>query len=411
MSGQDKWIRLATGIRCRLHPTRKHGVKPDKYFVLRYVVNGKRKQEALGWASDGWNLPKAQSELIRRKETARTGTGPTTLSEKRQLAESQHRADMAAQEAEESRLIKFADYWRDNYFPHAQRIKKQSSWIKEEQHFKKWLSPAFGQLPLVEMGMSQWDALMRTLDKAGLSQRSKEYITGTARRLLRHARDRGLAVEIPSGKQLGATAPRDNRKLRVITNQEAQAILKTLEARDPRAWHLTRFAFLTGCRLSEACNLLWGHVDLERETIVFAYTKNKDSRRLPLTPPLELLFKEIGPGPDDDNVFINQRGGPYTGVPSTFVKVVAGLQLNQGRPPRERLTFHSIRHSVATELAKRLTIRELMDTMGWRVVAMAARYVHSDPENQQRAMAGLEKMLSSKPAAVIPFSKPTKKQK
>ncbi len=32
-------------------------------------------------------------------------------------------------------------------------------------------------------------------------------------------------MDIPTGKQLGATAPRDNRRLRVITTMEARAIL------------------------------------------------------------------------------------------------------------------------------------------------------------------------------------------
>ena len=32
---KDEWIKLEKGIRARKNPTRKHGVKPDLYFVLR----------------------------------------------------------------------------------------------------------------------------------------------------------------------------------------------------------------------------------------------------------------------------------------------------------------------------------------------------------------------------------------
>jgi hypothetical protein len=53
-----------------------------------------------------------------------------------------------------------------------------------------------------------------------------------------------------------------------------------------------------------------------------------------------------------------------------------------------------------------LSIRELMDTMGWKVVAMAARYPHTNPEAQHRAMTGLENLLTAEPATVIPFSRP-----
>ncbi len=68
MSEQKKekpeWIKLEQGIRARKHPTRKHGVKPDIYFVLRFTVDGKQVQEALGWASEGMTLEKARMVLI-----------------------------------------------------------------------------------------------------------------------------------------------------------------------------------------------------------------------------------------------------------------------------------------------------------------------------------------------------------
>lgn len=405
MERQYQWERLAPGIRARLHPSRKHGVRPDKYFVLRYRASGRQHQEALGWASEGWTLSKAKAELARLKEASRTGDGPSTLAEKRQQAEVQRQAELASKKREIFRSTSFADYWQDHYLPHAMRTKKESSWKKEAQHFKNWLAPALGNLPVVEIGMPQWDALMNTLDKAGLSQRSKEYISGTARRALRHAKERGLAVDIPTGKQLGATAPRDNRRLRVITPLEAHAILDALEKRAPQAWWLTRFAFLTGCRLSEALNLRWGEVNQGQGTLTFVDTKNKENRTLPLTPPLLALLSEIPRGTAETHVFLNQRGQPYTCLPVAFAKTVADLGLNQGRGKRERLTFHSIRHSVATALARHLSIRELMDTMGWKVVAMAARYTHTNPDAQQRALSGLENMLTVQPAQVIPLGR------
>ena len=63
---------------------------------------------------------------------------------------------------------------------------------------------------------------------------------------------------------------------------------------------------------------------------------------------------------------------------------------------------------MATELAQTLSIRELMDTMGWKVVAMAARYTHTNPEAQHRALSGLENLLTSEPARVIEFKRSSK---
>ncbi len=42
------------GVRYREHKSRKHGIRPDQYFAIRYQKDGKRKEEGVGWASEGW---------------------------------------------------------------------------------------------------------------------------------------------------------------------------------------------------------------------------------------------------------------------------------------------------------------------------------------------------------------------
>lgn len=50
------------------HPTRKHGIQKDKYFVIRYQHQGKRKEKGFGWASDNWTVEKAAFELALLKK-------------------------------------------------------------------------------------------------------------------------------------------------------------------------------------------------------------------------------------------------------------------------------------------------------------------------------------------------------
>ena len=70
------------------------------------------------------------------------------------------------------------------------------------------------------------------------------------------------------------------------------------------------------------------------------------------------------------------------------------------------MSFHSIRHSVATELARHLNLRDLMDVMGWRTVQMAMRYVHGNEKAKRNALAGLENTMKPKdPAKVIDIKK------
>ena len=92
-----KWFKTKhPGVRYRSHPSRKHGaVGKDKYFVIRYqrtiVVNGvkrkERKEESLGWSSEGWTASKAAEQLASLKNAARSGDGPTSLGEKRENQE------------------------------------------------------------------------------------------------------------------------------------------------------------------------------------------------------------------------------------------------------------------------------------------------------------------------------------
>ena len=65
-----KWITAKEGIRYREHPTRKHGVRFDRYYTIRYrKPNGERFEEMLGWASKtGMTTAKAAAELTKLKE-------------------------------------------------------------------------------------------------------------------------------------------------------------------------------------------------------------------------------------------------------------------------------------------------------------------------------------------------------
>ena len=69
--------------------------------------------------------------------------------------------------------------------------------------------------------------------------------------------------------------------------------------------------------------------------------------------------------------------------------MVAKLELNKERSKRDRLVFHSIRHTVATRLAPRMGLRDFMDTMGWKTVQMAMRYVHGNEDAKAKALSSL----------------------
>lgn len=387
-----KWYKTKfLGVRYREHATRKHGVRPDRCYSIRYKVDGKDKEEVVGWGSEGITAGDAFKRLSELRDNLRTGSGAKTLEEKRLLAKADEEAERRAKMHEDKQNVTLRDYWEQSYKEHAQRTKKASSFRSEDGHMRVWILPLLGDKPLIQIGFPEWDALVRSMSSGKLSQRTKEYAAGTLRRLMCHAQDRGLPVQIPTSKQIGAQGPKDNRRLRVLTPEEAEKLLAKLVELDPPTERLTRFCMLTGCRLSEAANLTWAHVDLTAQTACFANTKNKESRTVYLSPELVKMLAAFSQARAGELVSPRRDGTSFitkadrTDTPHYFSEAVKALGFNEGRGIRDRVTFHTIRHTVATNLAKILDVRSLMDVMGWKVIAMAARYIHTQEETKRQA--------------------------
>ena len=162
----QKWKTLEEGIRVRSHATRKHGIKPDTYFTLRIQINGKRTEESLGWASEGMTLAKARLELARLKEAVRSGTGPTTLRERKAVTE-------AETVERQSSPMTIGEFWDRHYYPEALRRKKSAK--SEEKLFRNWIRPQIGNLPLNGLKKSHIDMVVGSIMKAGLAPRTAQY--------------------------------------------------------------------------------------------------------------------------------------------------------------------------------------------------------------------------------------------
>ena len=71
-----KWVKTNfPGVRYREHETRKHGVRRDQYFTIRYKLHGKDKEEGLGWTSEDWTAAKAYDRLKELKENQKVARG------------------------------------------------------------------------------------------------------------------------------------------------------------------------------------------------------------------------------------------------------------------------------------------------------------------------------------------------
>lgn len=387
------------GIRYREHPTRRHGVKRDRYFAIYFKVDGKRREQGLGWASEGWTVPKALEELGKLKEAARTGDGPVTLKERRRLAEK-------ARRKAERQDMPFVAFWEDHYAPAASRTKRPGTWCTEEHHFRVWLAPRFGSLPLREIEPGDLDALQDAMRQAGRSPRTVQNVLATFRAVWKMARDRGV-VSGDSPSRAVKVGRIDNARIRFLSPEELAELLAEVKRRNLHAWELTLAAANTGARLGELAALTWGNVNLPNREITFVHTKTGKARTVPMTQELaDMLWqKELGePG---DHVFLNSLGRPWKLQPAAFRAAVAALGLNNGRPDRrERVVFHSLRHTAASLMLKAgVDLRTIQSLFGWSTLAMLQRYTHAGSEAKLRAVDRLALAMRPKAGKVVSMSR------
>ncbi|WP_029459927.1 tyrosine-type recombinase/integrase [Solidesulfovibrio alcoholivorans] len=390
------------GVRYREHPTRKHGVRPDQYFVIRYRVEGKRREEALGWASQGWTAAKAAQALAKLQEAARTGEGCVTLAEKRKQAEARREQERQEEEARARDLVTFGQIFHDSYMPAARLNKSKVSCDKEDGFYRNWIGGVLGDKPLVEIAPFDLERLKKVMLEAGKSPKTTHYCLAVVRQVFNFAKRNGLFHgDNPVAFVKKPTA--DNRRLRFLTHDEADRLLSALADRSPDVHSMALLSLHCGLRAGEIFSLTWQDVDLGRGVLTLRDTKSGKCRAAIMTDVVKdmLSARQTGRLPSG-LVFPSRTGERIVEMSNTFQLVADGLGLNNGViDRRQKVVFHTLRHSFASWLVEQgvdlYTVKELM---GHGTLAMTERYSHLSPDKLRRAVktleAGMEKAARNK---------------
>ncbi len=147
---------------------------------------------------------------------------------------------------------------------------------------------------------------------------------------------------------------------------------------------------LTGSRRGEILSLKWGQIDRKRATVTILLSKTKNrglaKKTLPLVSGLKDLIESLPAGIGEALVFQKPGGGPWEERKLLhhfkLAVMIAGIQ-DPGRvDPIERLTPHSIRHTVETWLVRAdFSEAKRNAFLGHADDSMAARYTHLEPED------------------------------
>jgi len=390
-----KWIKTNfPGVRCREHPMRKNGIKCDRYFTIRYKLKGKDREEGLGWASENWTAAKAYDRLKELKENRKAGEGPQTLAEKREIEDKRKEADKEAQQLAEKESVTFGQYFEKVYFPTFEIGRKKDTTRKGKEHFKNWISPVIGNTPLKDVKPFAIEKIKKNVLGAGKTPRSLQYVFATIRQAWNMAGRDGLVSGDSPTKSVKVPKV-DNKRVRFLSYEEAETLLKALQTKDHLTHDLALLSLHTGLRMGEMASLKWSHIDLDRGIIRVMDPKSAEGRVAFMTERVKTMFEAMKRREPEDYIFTRREGERLKDTPREFSEIVADLGLNNGiTDHRQKVCFHSCRHSFASwhvlEGTNLYTVKELL---GHSAIAMTERYSHLAPETLQTATRTLERAI------------------
>lgn len=385
----EKWVSAGEGIRYREHETRKHGTKPDRYYAIRYYVNGKRKEEALGWSTEGWTLTKAREVRVKLREAQRLGEGPQSLQEKREKEQAKRELERQEQLERLRAGTTFSDFWDSSYWP-AQQHKAPGSKEAEQRLWKKWLQPVIGKKSFAALNVRDLERIKANMLSQGLAPSSLKYVFSIVSQMWTQATREGL-VEKQCPTRLITLPKRDNRRQRYLTPEEANALLEELGEHSDVTHDMALMALDCGLRFGEVAELKANDCDFERRLILIRDPKARVNRFAFMTERVrEMLSSRCEEAPKG-YLFTNRYGDKMDRISNTFRRAADELFNQDVTDSRQKVCFHTLRHTFASWLVEEgtplYTVKELL---GHADFSMTQRYSHLAPEALQAAVAVLE---------------------
>jgi Site-specific recombinase XerD len=396
-ANKEVWISAGRGIRYKEHPTRKQGQKPDRYWCIRYKLNGQSLTEAVGWWSEGASKPRCEEILAVLRKNWRSGHGPQTYKEMREaeIKAAQNKAEAA--EKEKKQNITLAEFWEGLVLPEIKLRYAKINVTLSNTRVKTWLKPLL-DMPLSGVTPIDLEKLVvgPMLD-ANMSPATIEAVL----RLFSMIWHRGRILGYYQGDSPTATAKRpkiDNRRVRFLSQDEANILLAALKKRSIDAHDMALLSLFTGMRAGECADLTWGDVNFDDGSIFIKDSMKSANRHAYITTEVRAMLKRRLKARRSDSplVFHSPKGGKRNHAHRIpFSQAVKLTGFNDGiEDDRQKVVFHTLRHTFASWLVQRghplYTVSQLM---GHRLLKMTERYAHLAPDTLRAASLRLDGFL------------------
>jgi integrase len=331
------------------------------------------------------------------RENARAGKSPISLKEEREL-EARKKADAQAKaEALKRAEITFSEVW-GKYKAQAIADRGEKAIRNEAGYYKNWIKPELAGIPIKDISPFHLEKIKSKMAKKGRAPRTIEQTLAITRQVFNYARRNDLFMgDNPVSK---VKIPRtDNRRVRFLSHEEATTLLNKLMEKSKQVHDMALLSLHTGARAGEIFSLTWGCVDLEAGTMLLKDTKNTMSRTAFMTAAVKAMLAGIKPdnAGRDDLVFPGRGGAKMVQISKTFKRSVDDLFNDGVFDPRERVCFHSLRHTYASWLVMEgVDLYRVKELLGHKDLTMTQRYAHLAPDTLRGAVNRLEESLKPK---------------
>jgi integrase len=375
-------LKKFTGVYVTESTVRKWRERPDRCYWIGFKdAHGKLCWERCGWASEGWTPEAAQRRRYELLESDRVGS---------YKPKQERRAEQ----------LTMGELMEQHYLPWSDQNKRRAR--DDRSLWQNWLKAPLGHKSLKDIGALDLERLKKDMREAGKAPATIQHVLGLVRQAFNKATLWGL-YHGPNPCKAVAFPKINNGRQRFLSQEEADTLFEALRRHSLKVSHIATFSLYGGLRLGEVLALRWGNVDLANGIIYVQDTKNKESRAAFITEPIRQVLQELSPGDPDDLLFQTKNQKPVQWLSKTFFRVVEHLGLNTGvTDPRERVTFHTLRHTYASwAVMAGVPLYIVGKAIGHRTLTMTQRYAHLAPESHRVAFEAVAQSFRGVSAAPL----------
>ena len=294
---------------------------------------------------------------------------------------------------------------------------KESTYIRYRTLIKRYLTPAFDQLSLVEITGERVCGFCKELEKhgkkdgTGLSPKTISDILSVLRRILHYAQDQSISVDVT----VFNVKVRQTQKSLEILSLSEQVILQEYLENHPDPLNLgILLCMYTGIRIGELCALTWGKISFSNKTLCICQTMQRIQRRTlentkthiiidtpksksaNRTIPISGALLKIS-----DSYPLNKAGYFLSGSSSEIIeprRVQCRFHKVLEECGVDGKNFHVLRHTFATRCVEaNVDIKTLSEILGHSSVNITMnRYVHPSLSLKRDSMEKLADLITVK---------------